>query len=83
MPRSGYYQQRCPCKNKKDHAAKVAVSIAASSLGVVPRVKSKTITVYLCAGCIRSAKRGTRAALFQAAITSARDVIAGVKEAAK
>lgn len=72
MPRSGYYQQKCPCG--KDHRAKASISISASTLGVLPRVKSKTVTVYICTGCIRSPKPKTRKRMFEAMMGSAKTI---------
>lgn len=58
MPKSGYWTQKCKCGS--DQRAAVSISIGASTLGKNPRRKSRTITIYICAGCLKEPSRKTR-----------------------
>lgn len=58
MPRSGYYTQQCACGTSRRAVA--SITLAASSLGVVPRKKSRAVTVYICAACLDDPKPKTR-----------------------
>ncbi len=55
MPRSGYYQQRCPCGKHgyTDGAPRVAVTIAVSTIRTNPRRKAPASTIYPCPDCLR------------------------------
>lgn len=66
MSRSGYFQQQCKCGS--DRRAAVSVTIAGSTLRTLPRKKSRAITVYLCAGCLRTPARKTRTSIVAAVI---------------
>lgn len=50
MPKSGKADQWCPCgSNLRPH---VAISFAARSLHVAPRVKAQETTIYCCPRCV-------------------------------
>lgn len=69
MSKSAFVTQQCSCGSKE--RAKIALSIAAATLGVVPRRKSKTITLYLCSRCTRQPKPKTIRAIAAAVAAGA------------
>jgi len=66
MPRSGYSQQQCACKQH----ARTAVTIVVSRLRTQPRERAKTRTLYFCNGCLanwtKATARAARASLLNA-----------------
>lgn len=69
MPRSGYYTQQCACGTTRRAAA--SLTIAASSLGVVPRRKSRAVTVYICDECLNDPKPKLRRRLIESLLSAA------------
>jgi hypothetical protein len=69
MSKSAFVTQQCKCGSKE--RAKIAVSVAAATLGVVPRRKSKTITLYLCSRCTKHPKPKTIRAIAAAVAAGA------------
>jgi hypothetical protein len=67
--KSAWNSQQCKCGNSE--RAKIAISVAASTLGIVPRRKSKTITLYLCSRCTTKPKPKTIRAIAAAVAASA------------
>jgi hypothetical protein len=53
----------------------VSVTLAAQTIGTVPRKKSRAVTVYICPSCIRDPKRKTRSAIVDALLTVAIDAL--------
>ena len=68
MPRSGHWAQQCKCR--KDRRAIASLSLSSSTLGIVPRRKSRTITLYVCTECGKNPRRKTRQALIAAVIAA-------------
>lgn len=55
MPKSGFATQFCPCgSGLRPH---VAISFAARSLHVNPRVKAQEQTIYVCEKCVAQFER--------------------------
>lgn len=73
MPRSGFYTQRCPCGG--DHRPVASVTLAASTLRVTPRRKSRSITVYICDQCLKNPKPKARRAFTEAVLMGAHEAI--------
>jgi hypothetical protein len=69
MSKSTWISQQCKCGSGE--RAKIAISVAAATLGVVPRRKSKTITLYLCSRCTTKPKPKTVHAIAAAVVTAA------------
>ncbi len=80
MPKSGYFTQQCKCESNRQAIA--SLSLSSSTLGVVPRRKSRTITLYVCRNCGENPRRKTRQAVF-AAIKTAVKALAPAKTPAK
>ncbi len=78
MPKSGYFTQQCKCGSNRRAIA--SLSLSSSTLGVVPRRKSRTITLYVCRDCGENPRRKTRQAVF-AAIKTAVKALAPAKTA--
>ena len=68
MPRSGFYTQKCPCGS--DRKPLVSVTLSASTLRIVPRNKSHSITFYVCEQCLEKPKPRARAAMIEAIQTA-------------
>jgi hypothetical protein len=72
-PRSGYYTQMCPCGGtKRPH---VSVTLAGSTLGVVPRRRSRAITVYICPDCLKNPKPKARRRFLEALLSAAHEAL--------
>jgi hypothetical protein len=69
-PRSGWYTQKCPCGS--DRRPEASITLAGSTLGVLPRRKSSALTVYICPDCLKDPKRKTRQRLIEAVLTAAK-----------
>jgi hypothetical protein len=69
MPRSGFQTQQCPCGGNKRAIA--SVTLAASSLGIVPRQKSRASTLYVCPDCLKDPKPRSRRAMIEAVLSAA------------
>lgn len=69
MPRSGYFQQQCPCGG--DRRAVASVTLSASTLGVTPRQKSCARTLYLCGDCLKDPKVKARRRMIEAILSAA------------
>jgi hypothetical protein len=74
MPRSGYSDQKCGCKQQAD----TAVTLVVSRLHVTPRARAKTRTLYLCGDCLaawkRPAARKARASVLDAIAAAVREL---------
>lgn len=81
MPRSGWYQQQCSCGS--DSRARVAISIQASTLGITPRKKTPTITIYLCAGCMKTPKRPARRQIMDSILLATKAIGEHLREKGK
>jgi len=68
-PRSGYWQQLCPCGTNQ--RASTSVTLAGSTLRLIPRQKSRAITVYICDSCLKDPKPKTRRRLIEAVLSAA------------
>jgi len=68
MPRSGHWTQQCKCGTNRRAAA--SISLSTSTLGIVPRRKSRTFTLYVCDGCGKIPGRKTRQAIIAAIIAA-------------
>ena len=76
MPRSAYWQQQCPCGSSR--RAIVSVTLSASTIGVAPRRKSRSRTVYLCEDCLSEGRnRKLELATIGAVIDAARGAFNG------
>lgn len=69
MPRSSYWTQQCKCGSRRRAVA--AITIAASTLGTIPRRKSKAVTIYICEECLDEPKAKTKANIITATINAA------------
>jgi len=69
MPRSGYWAQQCKCGTSRRAVA--SVTLSGSTLGTVPRRKSRSVTVYVCEECIKNPNRKTRLQIVAAVISAA------------
>jgi hypothetical protein len=67
--RTEIQKQRCACRNTE--RTPIAISIMASTLGTVPRRKSKNLTVYICSRCIVKPKPRTCRQIMLAVVASA------------
>jgi hypothetical protein len=75
MPKSGFAAQWCPCgSNLRPH---IALSIAARSLHVTPRMFSENITIYCCEVCVQKFNRAidNQSYFFRAVHERLRDAI--------
>jgi hypothetical protein len=69
MPRSSRWTQQCPCGG--DRRAVISVTLAASTLGILPRRKSTARTLYLCADCLRDPKLKARRRMLELMLSAA------------
>lgn len=69
MSRSAYYLQTCACGTSR--RARASVTLAGSTLGVVPRRRSRAVTVYICDECLEDPKPKLRRRLLEAFLTTA------------
>jgi hypothetical protein len=80
MARSGFLAQQCKCKNRERVPATAAISLNSYTLGVTPRRKSRSVTIYVCRNCGKNPRRKTRQAII-AAIVAAVKALAPAKPA--
>lgn len=81
MPRSGYWTQQCKCGT--DKRAAVSISIGASTLGKVPRQKSRTVTIYICEGCGKEPSRKTRMHIVRSVRAAMQEALTRARSAAR